>query len=261
MRKSYSKKSGSTSQSKGSSKDKYLDSLKKRYAKANKKERGQILDEYVQTTGYHRKHAITILSGQYQPAQRPIRRPRKSLYIVEDAKALDFLSDLFDGINAKRLRAAMDAELDMLYRRGVLKVSRACYRRLKRISPASMDRLRVRYGQPRPKSRHRTKPGTLLKSQIPIRTWADWNEDRLGFVEMDLVGHDGGDLHGDYCLTLDFTDVKTGWTSTRGSPRGNQIVGKPQDELSRTHCGNTHQCLDKIVIAIDQAVIHPSMWF
>jgi hypothetical protein len=200
------------SQSKRSSKDKYLDSLKKRYAKASKKERGKILDEYVQTTSYHRKHAIAILSGQYQPAQRPIRRPRKSLYTVEDAKALDFLSDLFDGINSKRLRAAMDVELDALYQRGVLKVSRACYRRLKRISPASMDRLRARYGQPRPKSRHRTKPGTLLKSQIPIRTWAEWNEDRPGFVEMDLVGHDGGDVQGDYCLTLDFTDVKTGWT-------------------------------------------------
>jgi len=200
------------SPSKASSKDKYLDSLKQRYAKASKKERGKILNEYVQTTGYHRKHAIAILSGQYQPAPRPIRRPRKSFYTVEDAKALDFLDDVFDGINAKRLRAAMDVELDGLYQSGVLKISRACYRRLKHISPASMDRLRARYGQPRPKSRHRTKPGTLLKSQIPIRTWADWNEDRPGFVEMDLVGHDGGDVQGDYCLTLDLTDVKTGWT-------------------------------------------------
>jgi len=114
------------SQSKRSSKDRYLDSLKKRYAKASKKERGKILDEYVQTTGYHRQHAIANLSGQYQPAQRPIRRPRKSFYTVEDAKALDFLSDLFGGINAKRLRAAMDVELDGLYQRGVLQVSRAC---------------------------------------------------------------------------------------------------------------------------------------
>ena len=200
------------SRSKRSSKDKYLDSLKTRYANATKKERGKILDEYVQTTHYHRKHAIAILSGQYQPAQRPIRRPRRRIYTVEDAKALDFLSDLFDGINAKRLRAAMDVELDMLYHRSLLRVSRASYRRLKRISPASIDRLRARYGQPRAQSRHRTKPGTLLKSQIPIRTWAEWSEDRPGFVEMDLVGHDGGDARGDYCLTLDFTDVKTSWT-------------------------------------------------
>ncbi len=88
------------SQPKRLSKDKYLDSLKKRYAQAAKKERGKILDEYVQTTGYHRKHAIAILSGQYQPVKRPIRRPPKTIYTAEDAKALAFLSDLFDGINA-----------------------------------------------------------------------------------------------------------------------------------------------------------------
>jgi hypothetical protein len=193
-------------------KDKYLDSLKNRYAEATKKERSKILDEYVETTRYHRKHAIAILSGRYQSGKRPIRRPRKTIYTAEEAKALAFLSDLFDGINAKLLRAAMDVELEPLYRRGVLQVSRRCYRRLKHISPASIDRLRARYGPPRPKSRHRTKPGTLLKHQIPIRTWADWNEDQPGFVEMDLVGHDGGNLRGDYCLTLDFTDVKTGWT-------------------------------------------------
>lgn len=191
---------------------KYLARLKKRYAQASKKERGKILDEYVETTGYHRKHAIAVLSGYYRPAQRPVHRPRQSVYTAEDAHALQKLGELFDGINAKLLRASLDQELDHLYQSGFLDVSRACYRRLKRISPASMDRLRARYGSRRSQSRHRTKPGTLLKSQIPIRTWADWDENQPGFVEMDLVGHDGGDVHGDYCLTLDFIDVKTGWT-------------------------------------------------
>jgi len=63
-------------------------------------------------------------------------------------------------------------------------------------------------GEKRAKSRHRTKPGALLKSQIPIRTWADWNEDRPGFVESDWVGHDGGNLRGEHCLTLDVADIK-----------------------------------------------------
>jgi len=191
---------------------KYLAALKKRYAKASKKERGQILDEYVQTTGYHRKYAAAVLSGRVQRAHRPIHRPRHTLYTAEDARALDTISDIFDGINAKLLRAAMDVELDDLVESGALKISPACHERLKHISPASIDRLRARYGRPRPKSRHRTKPGTLLKSQIPIRTWADWNEDRPGFVEIDLVGHDGGNVRGEYCLTLDVTDIKTGWT-------------------------------------------------
>ncbi len=193
---------------------KYLAALRKRYARASKKERGQILDEYVQTTGYHRKHAIAVLRGKRHRTLGQIRRPRSSQDTAEDARALERLSELFDGINAKLLRVAMNNELEHLYTSGFLRVSRACYQRLKQISPATIDRLRTRYGRglpPRVK-RGRTKPGTLLKSQIPIRTWADWNEDQPGFTEMDLVSHDGGLEQGDHAWTLNFTDIKTTWT-------------------------------------------------
>src|SRR5512136_565864 len=117
---------------------KYLDSLKERYAKASKKERGQILDEYVQTTSYHRTYAAAVLSGQVRRAPRPIHRPRHTLYTAEDARALDTISDIFDEINAKLLRAAMDVELDPLVEKGTLKISPECHARLKRISPASI---------------------------------------------------------------------------------------------------------------------------
>lgn len=192
----------------------YLAALRKRYARASKKERGQMLDEYVRTTGYHRKHAIAVLRGRRNRTSGQIRRPRRREYTAEDARALEKLSELFDGINAKLLRVAIDNELEHLYTSGFLRVSRACYQRLKRISPATIDRLRTRYGRglpPRVK-RGRTKPGTLLKSQIPIRTWADWNEDQPGFTEMDLVSHDGGLEQGDHAWTLNFTDIKTTWT-------------------------------------------------
>jgi hypothetical protein len=92
---------------------KYLASLKKRYVKASQKERGQILDEYVQTTGYHRKYAAAVLSGQVQRAQRPIHRPRHTLYRVEDARALDTISDIFDEINAKVRPASTGCALGM----------------------------------------------------------------------------------------------------------------------------------------------------
>jgi len=59
-----------------------------------------------------------------------------------------------------------------------------------------------------------TKPGTLLKSQIPIRTFSEWNENKPGFIEVDLVGHDGGYLDGFYIQTLTATDIHTGWTET-----------------------------------------------
>ncbi len=194
--------------------EKYLNSLRKRYAKATKKQRAQILDEFVATTQYHRKHASAVLTGKRKRAPRPIRRPRNTIYTAEDAYALEQLSDLFDGINSKLLRGAMDQELDHLYTSKFLRISRDGYRRLKRISPASIDRLRARHGGRAGghKSRSRTKPGTLLKHQIPIRTWADWDEDKPGFTEMDLVAHDGGNPRGEHAWTLDFTDIKTGWT-------------------------------------------------
>jgi hypothetical protein len=203
---------------------KYLAALKKRYAQATKKERGQILDEYVKTTGYHRKHASAVLSGKRQRVKRPIRRPRRDKYTAEDARGLAQISDIFDGINSKLLRAAMDNELEQLYRKGYVDISPASYERLQHISPATMDRLRARHSPRRgAKRRGRTKPGTLLKSQIPVRTWADWNEDRPGFTEMDLVAHDGGNPRGEHAWTLNFTDIKTGWTESAAARNKAQI--------------------------------------
>jgi len=108
----------------------------------------------------------------------------------------------------------MDVELPRLYRSGVLRISPVCYERLLRVSPATMDRLRARH---RPRSGQRrgfTKPGSLLKQRIPVRTWADWTEDRPGFCEIDLVDHSGGQITRgrEHAWTLCFTDVKTGWT-------------------------------------------------
>ena len=191
---------------------KYLASLKARYAKASRKERSQILDEFVVTTGYHRKHAIAVLRGKRQRVAGPIRRPRRARYTDEDGRAVRLLANLFDHICSKRLRVAMNNELTKLYQSGFLKVSLACYERLQHVSPATLDRLRARYGRRRGRARGFTKPGTLLKSQIPVRTWAEWDEDRPGFCEVDLVDHSGGNTRGDHAWTLTFTDVKTGWT-------------------------------------------------
>jgi len=92
------------------------------------------------------------------------------------------------------------------------------------ISPATIDRLlkneKMKF---RLKGRSLTKPGTLLKHSIPIRTFADWNEKEPGFVEADLVGHDGGDLRGEFLYSLDATDVHTGWTETRAIRNKAQI--------------------------------------
>ena len=93
-------------------------------------------------------------------------------------------------------------------------MSSTCYEKLLKVSPATMDRLRARYRSDRQRRRGFTKPGTLLKQRIPIRTWADWTEDRPGFCEIDLVDHSGGQIirGREHAWTLCFTDVKTGWT-------------------------------------------------
>ncbi|HTH92633.1 transposase family protein, partial [Mycobacterium sp.] len=87
------------------------------------------------------------------------------------------------------------------------------------MSVATIDRRlageRAKY---RLKGRVCTKPGSLLKSQIPVRTWADWDEARPGFVEVDLVGHDGGNPAGPHAFTLTVTDIATGWTENRSVP-------------------------------------------
>jgi hypothetical protein len=202
--------------------ERYLAQLRTRYRKASKKERSAILDEYVKTSGYHRKYAIGVLRGTRQRAQHPIRRPRRAIYGDAEARALLTLSDLFDGICSKRLRAALDIELPRLYDNGFLQVSPQCYQKLLQISPATIDRLLAGRRLCVAKSRGFTKPGTLLKDRIPIRTWADWNEDQPGFSELDLVDHSGGlTVRGaDHAWTLCFTDItraarrvsKTAWT-------------------------------------------------
>lgn len=192
----------------------YLSQLQARYRRASKKEKSRILEEFVKTTGYHRKHATAVLNGRRERVRGPIRRPRRALYGAEEADALALLADLFDDICSKRLRAAIDVELPRLYQAGVLRISSTCYENLLRVSPATMDRLRTRYRPRQGQRRGFTKPGTLLKQRVPVRTWADWTEDRPGFCEIDLVDHSGGQItrgH-EHAWTLCFTDVKSGWT-------------------------------------------------
>jgi len=205
--------------------DKYLDLLRDRYRTASRKERTAILDEFVRTTGYHRKHATALLNGKRKRVKHIVRRPRSTVYDAGIVSPLLVLVDLFDGISSKRLRVAMDVELPRLYEAGTLQVSQEVYRKLMTISPASIDRLLAGWRPQIRKSRGFTKPGTLLKHQIPIRTWADWTEDQPGFCEMDLVDHSGGRIipGADHAWTLCFTDVKTTWTECVATPNKAQV--------------------------------------
>jgi hypothetical protein len=171
---------------------KYLATLQLRYRKGKRPQRGQMLDEFVATTGYHRKYAIALLRGKLEPHAVIRRQPRKPTYSMLDRLVLLRLAALFGQIGSKRLRAALDVTLPALRANGFLKVRTEAYRHLEKMSPATMDRLRVGDPQRLGHGRSLTKPGTLLKQQIAIRTYADWNDKRPGFMEMDLVDHSGG---------------------------------------------------------------------
>lgn len=202
----------------------YLSSLKKRYAKAGKKEKMLILDEYTKTTGHERKYAIKLLRGWYTHTTSPIKRPRGRTYTEIDARILARICELFDWIASKRLQPQIAVGIAELQKVGeLLFLTDVQKKKLIGISASSIDRLLVSQRlRPTNKGRSYTKPGTLLKSQIPIRTFADWNENSVGFFEMDLVGHEGGNAQGNFAFTLNMTDVKTGWSEQMAIPNKGQ---------------------------------------
>lgn len=194
--------------------------MRERYRQASKPQKGQLLDELVALTGYHRWYAVGLLRGHGPPlpslvaARRPRQRPR--IYDAAVAAALQSIWMIMDCICGKRLVAVLPEIVRVLERHGELAVTASIREKLLSISAASIDRLlapeRRRLTL---KGRAGTKPGTLLRQQIPIRTFAEWDQRRPGFVEIDLVGHAGGLSEGDFCQTLDVTDVASGWTETQ----------------------------------------------
>jgi hypothetical protein len=191
----------------------YLDQLRKRYDKANKNEKHTILNELTKTAGYERKYAINLLRRKYKHKIGKISRPRKKLYNILDAIVLAKVCELLDWINSKRVQPGISVAIDSLVAAGEITCSKEQRKKLIRISPSTIDRLLKTYKKrPVGKGRSYTKPGTLLKTQIPIRTFADWNEEKVGFFEIDLCGHDGGLAKGDFAWTLNFAEVKVQWT-------------------------------------------------
>jgi len=202
----------------------YLTELKARYSFATKSEKQTMLDEFTKTTGYTRKHAIHLLRGKYKHRLEKIKRPRGRTYTEIDARILARICDLFDWIASKRLQPQITVGIRELQKVGeLLFLTDAQKKKLIGISASSIDRLLVsQHLRPTNKGRSYTKPGTLLKSQIPIRTFVDWNENKVGFFEMDLVGHEGGNAQGAFAFTLNMTDVKTGWSEQVAVPNKGQ---------------------------------------
>jgi hypothetical protein len=203
----------------------YVEALRKRYFKASRREKGRMLDEFTQVTGLHRKAAIRLLNRQGKSVASK-RRGRKRKYDTAVAEALRLVWEASDRLCSRRLQPFLPEMVKILRRHSEQQVDAATEALLFGISPATIDRLlkpHRRLGGRRGLTT--TRPGSLLKSSIPIRTFADWQEGKAGFVEADLVGHCGESTEGFYLNTLCAVDVASGWTECL------PVWGKGQDRV------------------------------
>jgi len=200
--------------------------LRDRYQRASKKEKTMMLNEFIQLTGYNRCYACQILKKKERVlgylniagkrikyvADRKTKRKKKRFNDKEIFMVLKKIWIICDYICSKRLAPFLEEVIPVLEKHGEINLTTRIREKLFKISAATIDRMlaetRKRY---RIKGRSTTRPGTLLKKSIPIRTFADWDEKVPGFFEVDLVSHDGGAVRGDFLQSLNFTDIATGW--------------------------------------------------
>ena len=205
----------------GKSKWDYLKAIYSRYKKVSKPLRARILDEFCQVCGYHRKYAIRLLGG---PApQKPKATPRKGRRPTYGAKVIWSLTAIWEAAGypcSARLKALLPLWLPWALKR--LAISAPIQKQLLSISPATIDRrLGAKKRQLKKKLYGRTKPGTLLKHHIPIKT-DSWDVKTPGFTEIDLVSHSGNSASGEYLHSLNVTDIDSTWVESRA------VMGKSQ---------------------------------
>lgn len=215
-----------------------LASQVKAWPKATKAEKSTILDHLCAVNGWHRDHARKMIrravAGQLPDRPRTRREPVVT-YPPEVIAALATCWAVLDGPTGKRLRPALPDLVPTLAAHHELPDDPGLIDALLSISAATIDRRLRPYRTGLvavPKGRSMTRPGSLLKSQIPLKTWAEWDDTACGFLEIDLVAHDGGDNNGEYYWSLNATDVATGWTEAiTVRSKGERIVSAGLDQL------------------------------
>jgi hypothetical protein len=191
----------------------YLEAIRNRYRKACRKEKSIILGEFCANCGYNRKYAIRLLRKKSASAPNckpgPAFRYDKDLLLVP-LKRIWFATDQ---MCSKKLKAAIPLWLPF-YEEEYEALSLQVIQKLLEMSPATIDRLLKPLRALYKKGRCSTKPGTLLKNQIPIKTH-NWDVTRPGYFEADTVAHYGNSTAGDFAFSLTFTDIFSGWTENR----------------------------------------------
>lgn len=203
------------------SKHELLEVVRPRYLKATKIEKQKMLDEFTAATGYHRKHAIRVLKNQSQVQNHLNRKTKtyKTLYRGEVVQVLEQIWEIYGHICSKRLQPFLPEAIKVLERCKEIEFSNDTKELLLKISSASIDRCLRPVRIKTPHGLSTTKPGSLLKNLIPVRTFTEWDAEQPGFMEIDLVAHCGNTTEGQYLNTLTCTDISTGWTDVTALPR------------------------------------------
>jgi len=199
----------------------YLKSIYHRYHKSTRREKREILNEFCTVCGYNRKYAIRLLNAL--PSNEKNRHPKKRNKIYSDTVIfiLEAIWEASGYLWSQRLKAALPLWLPRAKQK--FNITSETEKQLLSISPAQIDRrLKNRKHRLKKKIYGTTRPGTLLKHQIQIKT-DNWYVTTPGFLEVDLVSHSGSSAEGDFIHSLNCTDIHTIWTETRA------VMGKGQD--------------------------------
>lgn len=196
-----------------------------RYRAASRQQRGAVLDEFTRITGYHRKHAIRVLSVA-PAADYGKRKARPRIYDQAVIDVLVLLWEASDRLCGKRLKALIPSLISAMENHGHLDIDIILKERLLVMSAASIDRalkpIRTKIGA---FGKRRQGSGSAIRRQIPVRTFSDWNEPPPGFMEVDLVEHCGGiKQDGDFIHSLVMTDIASGWTECFSMQVRNQLL-------------------------------------
>lgn len=200
-----------------------LASVAPRYREAGKAEKGRILDELVATCGYDRKYAICALRRPPK-SKNPAPRKRNPTYGPDVGGALLRLWNVSGGLCPKRLVPVLPQLLDALERHGEIALPQRLKEKLLTLSVSTAQRQLRRLRRQSEYGISTTKPGTLLRQQIPLHTFSDWKDAQPGFLEIDLVAHCADTAAGQFVYTLTATDVATGWTEHVALPNRGQLA-------------------------------------
>lgn len=210
------------------SKKELIKKVKSRYLKSSKEAKGKILDELCANTNFHRKYLTGRLSAATDLNYvSPINRKRRETY---DANIIHYLKKIwttFDYPCGQRLEPMMSEYISVLEKFKELIIPDSVKSQLLKIKSATIDRRLTKFRTFRHKKIFSTtRPGSLLKKNIPIKT-SSWDETRVGFGELDTVAHCGGSAQGEFILSLTYTDIYSQWTISEA------VMGKAQKRIRK----------------------------